>query len=272
MANYPYASEPLASGFPEGILTSTLNEDTAVGGLIDNHTTVNKAGIKATLGRQISLIQNFVNSRYLGRDDLYISDAYIDRQHVDTLMPTGTVTGSWDSQGDITLCGNLIPGDNLGGRIGTYDSIWGIFYTFQVSSTYIDAAHTSALTSAVGDALYIRSSDHITHVGNLRPGTDVAYDLGLTDKRYNSAYINNTFTNVLTNDNPSGVLLCSNFIPGASGTNNVGTPNYPFSSIGSKAYNLVDPADTYSAINEHRVWVDTSGYLRYGDHPNYFDA
>lgn len=230
MANYPYASEPLASGFPEGILTSTLNEDTAVGGLTDNHTAVNKAGIKSTLGRQVALIQNFVNSRYLGREDIPIQDAYISGVHIDTLISNSYVAGVND--GDIYLCSNLLPISTITPslKIGSETNKFGYIYSKHARHKNVEAYTPEGTATGADGVLFIKANatnGYIVNYGHLRPYTDNYYDLGLSTQEYRYGFINTIFTGTIAGSNTVTVgitphnntcILCGDFIT-ASGDN-----------------------------------------------------
>ena len=269
MANYPYAYLPLATGFPDGIITSTLNEDSAVGGLTDNHTALNKAGVKSTIGRQIALIQNFVNSKYLGRDTLYIEDSYLHTVHTDTLISTGYLNSSdWYSQGNITLCSNLVPAGNDGITVGAYNAKIGIAYMSNLSVGIIDATRTDSLLSAggIGAHLLIRSTDQIVMAGNVRPSADSYFDLGLPTAKYAHGFFDVLDSDIIYGSAAiTGVTLCSNMTPGTSGSMNLGSSSLPFANVATDAFQYIYPPDAYSVGAPHRLWVDVSGYVRYGN-------
>jgi len=60
-----------------GIYSSDFSPDITVAGIVDNHTTVNKLGLRNSLGNQISLLQNFVCEQYLGRLSSPVGSGYI---------------------------------------------------------------------------------------------------------------------------------------------------------------------------------------------------
>ncbi len=60
-----------------GIYTSDFSPDITVGGIVNNHTAVNKLGLRNSLGYQVSLLENFVCQDFLGRLSSPVSSGYI---------------------------------------------------------------------------------------------------------------------------------------------------------------------------------------------------
>lgn len=65
--------------------------------IIDNHTPINKNGMVNSLGKEISLVQNFVNNKYLGRSSVPINSGYFKTSYFDTLVINGNDDGSYVS-------------------------------------------------------------------------------------------------------------------------------------------------------------------------------
>lgn len=73
---YPNTNNP-SPDFTSGIYTSDISPDAAVAAIIDNYTPVNKDGMRHSVGYQLSLVQNFVNKKYLGRHNHPVTNAFI---------------------------------------------------------------------------------------------------------------------------------------------------------------------------------------------------
>lgn len=78
-----------SDNFTSGIFTSDFSPSVVVGAIIDNHTPVNNLGMKNSVGYQIALVQNYVNTTYLGRYDKKVNTAYINYVGTDTYHCTG---------------------------------------------------------------------------------------------------------------------------------------------------------------------------------------
>ena len=101
---YPNTTNP-SDDFVSGIYTSDLSPEVVTAAIIDNYTPVNKDGMKYSLGHQVSLVQNFVNRRYLGRFDVPVQDGYITTVSGYNLVFTELELNSglyinWDFAGD----------------------------------------------------------------------------------------------------------------------------------------------------------------------------
>lgn len=103
--SYPNTSSPSPDFSASGIYQSDIGPEAAVGGIIDNYTPVNKAGMKNSIGYQLSLIQNFVNKSYLGRGQHPVNKAYMNYVG-DSFYPVATgyikeinVAEIWGSNG-----------------------------------------------------------------------------------------------------------------------------------------------------------------------------
>lgn len=78
MSSYPYGTP--GTGVYESDLWNDqvdFTPDNAVSAIIDNHTPVNRASLRNSIGKEIALVQNFVNSTYLGREDTHIESGFL---------------------------------------------------------------------------------------------------------------------------------------------------------------------------------------------------
>lgn len=66
-----------SSDFTSGIYTSDFSPAIVCGAIIDNHTPINNVGMKNSVGYHLSLVENFVNTTYLGRVNTPVGTAYI---------------------------------------------------------------------------------------------------------------------------------------------------------------------------------------------------
>jgi len=71
---YPYGAP--SSGVQNVWHDGNFTPETMVAGIIDNVTPVNKNTMRNSLGYQISLVQNFVNQQYLGREETPVNSGY----------------------------------------------------------------------------------------------------------------------------------------------------------------------------------------------------
>jgi hypothetical protein len=86
--------------FATGVYTSDFSPTVICGGVIDNYTPVSNAGLKHSVGYQLSLTQNFVNQQYLGRDAYRIDEGWIN-----TLYASGINLDSTDEHATIISSG-----------------------------------------------------------------------------------------------------------------------------------------------------------------------
>lgn len=106
---------------------NTIDSDTSftplntVLSIRDNYTAIDKASLSNSLGRQVALVQNFVNATYLGRSGVPVQDAYISNLHntsgfIDTVVTDAVVTDSVYSTSTLTMSGwdvDLITSDDI---------------------------------------------------------------------------------------------------------------------------------------------------------------
>lgn len=97
--SYPYDNPSLT-------MSSTWNSgsytpDEVVKNIRDNYTPINKNGMRNSVGHQISLIQNYINSKYIGRSDIPIEKGFIQNLSGSDIQLSGTCNAqkfecSWD--------------------------------------------------------------------------------------------------------------------------------------------------------------------------------
>ena len=73
--SYPYDSPSLSMNTTWN--SGSYTPDSVVKNIRDNYTPINKNSVRNSVGNQISLIENFVNSKYLGRSDISIESGFI---------------------------------------------------------------------------------------------------------------------------------------------------------------------------------------------------
>lgn len=79
MSTYPIGTP--STGVYDIFAGNSFTPSDVVGGIIDNHSPVNRTTMLNSLGYQVSLIQNFVNATKLARNSYPITDAYFISGH-----------------------------------------------------------------------------------------------------------------------------------------------------------------------------------------------
>lgn len=83
-----------SSGVYDVFKDNSFTPNDVVKAIRDNHSPVNRTTMLVSLGYQVSLIQNFVNARYLGRESLPVQEGYITSGYFDNVL---CLSGSLDS-------------------------------------------------------------------------------------------------------------------------------------------------------------------------------
>lgn len=83
MATYPQGTP--SSGIYDVFTGNSFTPNDVVRGIRDNHSPVNRTTMLVSLGYQVSLIQNFVNARYLAREEYPIDEGYITSGYFDNV-------------------------------------------------------------------------------------------------------------------------------------------------------------------------------------------
>ena len=231
----------------------------------DDVTPINKNAMVNSVGKQLSLIQNFVNSSYLGRSGDAVSHGYITSLHATSLIST-----SWASAavpGSISLCSNLYPVVNNSLTMG---AITQRFNSMATSSMY--AASISGLATG-----QLRLDSDIIPVSN------DALSIGTAAKRIGTIEVSglhavSTSTTSLVSPSfvseidPGVIYLRSNIAPNITGLM-IGAALNRVESLWTEDIKLFTSYTTYASIpgagvaKARAVWVDGSGYLRRGDFP-----
>jgi uncharacterized protein YbcI len=146
-------------------ISGSYTPDNVVKNIRDNYTPINKNTIRNSLGSQISSIENFVNTKYLGRSGVAIESGFINNLVVMTLMPP---SGTIDSN-----------------DIGVYDSHYDTCWLQRIRSNQIQAIEPGGLN------LYLDSTGII-------PSETSLMDLGSEEYTFSSGYLDNLLiTNTL---------------------------------------------------------------------------
>lgn len=75
-----------SSGVYDVFTDNSFTPDDVVKAIRDNHSPVNRTTMLVSLGYQVSLIQNFVNARYLGRSALPVKEGFITSGYFDNVL------------------------------------------------------------------------------------------------------------------------------------------------------------------------------------------
>jgi len=93
MPTYPYGIA--ASGIHDIFQGTTFSPNDVVKGIRDNYSPVNRTTLLNSIGYQVGLIQNYVNSSYLGRSDVPVQNAYVASGWFENLISlSGTISNS----------------------------------------------------------------------------------------------------------------------------------------------------------------------------------
>jgi len=85
MSNYP-AGTPSIDFSKTSITTeSSMSPATVCAGIIDNYSAVNEITMRNSVGYEISLLQNFVNATYLGREATPVKSGYLTNTYSDNV-------------------------------------------------------------------------------------------------------------------------------------------------------------------------------------------
>jgi len=250
----------------------------------DDFTPINKNAMINSVGKNLSLLENFVNSTYLGRSGTYVQDGYIAALHTGDLVSSGYVGGN-----NIYTYSHIVPVSDLGTNIGGASLRLGAVYSRNIYATYI-SGHTPTdliLTAGVGDFIQTQR-DFI-------PSTDYEINIGSTDesKRWLHVYSSGFYgldvrVNYLTSPgyvaqtNPGVVYLCCNLYPEYGVRTYVGAPGDAGRRLHyaiSKYYSMHTSNTSYNdVVNDvggglvpaaelaTTMWVDSSGFVRIGNH------
>ena len=91
MSTYPYGT---ADTGVFNIFQTNFSPDDVVRGIRDNYTPINRTSLMNSLGYQVGLLQNFVNSTYIGRSTTPISSGYITNLMGSNINLSGTLLAS----------------------------------------------------------------------------------------------------------------------------------------------------------------------------------
>lgn len=233
----------------------------------DDVTPINKNAMVNSVGKQLSLIQNFVNKTYLARPGDYIGDGYITNMHVDYILGSGYVDAS--NVGFINLCSQLLPANdgtlNLGefrnGLTRKWKSVASNFGYFASLSGYANPGG--------GGPIY--SGGYLRLDSDLAPLVDATLSIGTASNRFGTIQSSGFVGEVVQTDyllspnfvstaSPGTVFLCSHLKPNFN-TLELGGIGAVFKALYIKD---IYCTTTQSSANGSQVWVDATGYLRVG--------
>jgi len=152
--SYPYDNPALSMNTIWN--SGSYTPDVVVRNIRDNYTPINKNAIRNSIGQQISLVQNFVNSKKLGREELPIESGYITNLLATYLISENTYcSGSARIDGNTTLNGNLLV--NNGDSTGTFNNL---FVTNQISEYFyvVNSARVDG-TLTVNSGIFVNQPD-----------------------------------------------------------------------------------------------------------------
>ena len=91
MSNYP-AGAPSSDFTKNSIISSRdMSPSTVCAGIVDNHSAINEKTMRASVGYEISLLQNFANFTYLAREDTPILSGFISNLYSDYINVSDTL-------------------------------------------------------------------------------------------------------------------------------------------------------------------------------------
>jgi hypothetical protein len=89
MSTYPYGTANPTGVFD--IFQTNFSPDDVIRGIRDNYSPVNRTTLLNSVGYQIGLVQNFVNSSYLGRPNIPVQSGYIDTLNGNIVTLSGNI-------------------------------------------------------------------------------------------------------------------------------------------------------------------------------------
>jgi len=111
-----------SSGVYDVFTDNSFTPDDVVKAIRDNHSPVNKMTMLISLGHQVSLIQNFINARYLGRSALPIEEGFITSGYFDNVL---CLSGSFSSDfAYVNMNKYLVDISEYQGGIGGYTYLY----------------------------------------------------------------------------------------------------------------------------------------------------
>lgn len=239
----------------------------------DDKVPINKNAMVNSVGKNLSLMQTFVNSSYLGRSGTYIQNSYTNYTHIGHLISSGYIDA--DNPGSILLCSNLEPYENMATDIGTTSKRFGFIHSQHLAVRYISGVAGAGLALTAPGAFPIRSwknfepsGDYQQYLGGASNNWHTVYSSGFYGKHAKVNYLTSaTYTNTA---NPGIIYLCSDFIPQHNNCDLGGSSSENrFANAYTTQLYLYTTDATYTAAN--KVWVDASGFVRIGDHFEFHD-
>jgi hypothetical protein len=235
----------------------------------DDVTPINKNAMVNSVGKELSLIQNFVNKTYIGRENDYVGNSYLTNIHTDHLIGSGYTGPS--NVGFIRLCSQLIPENDNTLHLGEFRS--GLAKKFRsIAATFGNFVAISGYANPGGGGT-VYTGGNVRLDCDIRPITDDTLSLGTPSFRFGAVVTSGvmaeygvikymTSPDWVSTANPQFINLCSHLRPTNSTLSIfLGTSDERFSRIYTDTLYIWNPP-TSAAGNE--VWVDATGYLRIG--------
>lgn len=192
---YPYGTP--SSGLQDVFTDNSFTPSDVCGSIKDNVTSINRSAFIASLGYQVSLVQNMVNKEKLARYNDPITTGYFDTLRAETIEPTGCLRITTDnSDKDITISPYAYSDTRIVNNYGTL-AISGIHADIDI---YGD--NNSPITIVGGDGITISSNDvmiksstfvHLSGLGirtksDMFPSSDNSFNAGSSTNRFAHVY------------------------------------------------------------------------------------
>lgn len=219
--------------------------------IIDNVTPINKNSLVNSLGKQVSLIETFVNTTYLARSGNYIQNSYLRYIHTASIIGSGWLSTA--DPGIVYVRSNLYP---------SYDGMLNL-------GSGVHQWKNLAATTVNTDYLTPLNFTSISMQADLIPEITDTLSLGTPGSRFGSVQASGVYTDVvvpayITAPDGVAVKLCSSLVPNLT-TIDLGDSTHLFRFGYFTDIWLHTTGATYNAGEPYALWVDTQGFVRVGD-------
>jgi len=252
MAVLKYPEGTPSTGFDDSINQSTFSPANITAGIRDNYSAVNNATMRNTHGKHISLLENFVNSTYLGRSTVPVLSGFItnltsttiDNSDVIYTKYLGSssryVNSIYATTGNITTLnsttGNITTINSTTGNITTINSTTinnsNYIYSKYIGSTsnFVNTAYITTLNSAsnYGTNIYYTN----IYASIVDTTTLFANTIGSTSDVVNTGYIKQLYSTIIgSSSNPIISGYITNITSSNIVTNTIGNSSNIVSNI-----------------------------------------
>lgn len=242
----------------------------------DDVTPINKNAMVNSVGKQLSLLENFVNTTYLARSGNYIQDGYVKVIHTQGLMSSGYDVTQYEGHPDgipyeawgyIYLCSHLVPNGDNDLSLGEYrtglTNRWKKISTVEIHGVFLSgyAGSTLFASGAAGGSLLMAC--------DLYPENTNSKNIGTASNRFAGMNASGLYSNILETNyliSPDfidsstigNIYICSNLLAQSMGVD-LGTMSHRF---GRLYINEIFLNTAQTSDNGLQLWVDVSGYVR----------